>query len=105
MAMLAEFREPLETWGAWFYKRLHWESGVVGQLLYLEAEAIGIRATGIGCFFDDYTHEVAELTGDGLQDIYHFTVGGPLEDERLASHPPYEHLGQRGRAGASARIS
>jgi hypothetical protein len=33
----------------------------VGQLLYLEAEAIGIRSTGIGCFFDDSTHRLAEM--------------------------------------------
>jgi hypothetical protein len=26
---------------------------VLGQLLYLEAEAAGVRATGIGCYFDD----------------------------------------------------
>jgi len=26
---------------------------MIGQVLYLEAEAQGVRATGIGCFFDD----------------------------------------------------
>ncbi|MDH3347280.1 MAG: hypothetical protein OEM02_04155 [Desulfobulbaceae bacterium] len=32
---------------------LTWECGLIGQLLYLEAEATEIRATGIGCYFDD----------------------------------------------------
>jgi hypothetical protein len=30
----------------------------LGQVLYLEAEEAGIRATGIGCYFDDAVHEV-----------------------------------------------
>jgi hypothetical protein len=51
LGMIAEFERPLQQFGAWLYPRLFWESGVVGQVLYLEAEAIGIRGTGIGCFF------------------------------------------------------
>lgn len=35
------------------YPRLFWETGVLGQVLYLEAHAAGLSATGIGCFFDD----------------------------------------------------
>lgn len=35
------------------YPRLFWETGVLGQVLYLEAHAVGLSATGIGCFFDD----------------------------------------------------
>ncbi|XP_074312593.1 uncharacterized protein LOC141648048 [Silene latifolia] len=35
------------------YPRLFWETGVLGQVLYLEAHAVGNSATGIGCFFDD----------------------------------------------------
>jgi len=91
-AMLAEYRDPLEEYGAWFYRRLHWETGAIGQMLYLEAEAQGIRATGIGCFFDDLTHELFGLRGNRYQVLYHFTMGGPLEDERLQTHPPYAHL-------------
>jgi SagB-type dehydrogenase family enzyme len=92
VAMLAEFEHSLATRGAGFYKRLHWEAGLIGQLLYLEAEAIGIRATGIGCFFDDSTHRVGELKGRSYQDLYHFTVGAPVDDERLVTLPPYLHL-------------
>jgi hypothetical protein len=34
------------------------ESGMIGQVLYLEAEAHGLRGTGIGCFFDDAVHDL-----------------------------------------------
>ena len=88
-AMLADFRAPLEQLGPWFYKRLHWETGVVGQLLYLEAEASGIRATGIGCFFDDVSHQIFGLAGNRFQVLYHFTMGGAVDDPRLQTVPPY----------------
>jgi hypothetical protein len=32
-------------------------------MLYLEAEAAGVRGTGIGCFYDDPVHDVLGLTG------------------------------------------
>ena len=92
LAMLAEFREPLEEYGPWFYKRLHWEAGLVGQVLYLEAEATGISSTGIGCFFDDATHDALGIQDDRLQDLYHFTLGGAVVDTRLQTQPAYEHL-------------
>jgi len=55
----------------------------VGQVLYLEAEEAGIRATGIGCYFDDPVHEVFGISSRDWQSFYHFTVGGPVEDGRL----------------------
>jgi SagB-type dehydrogenase family enzyme len=91
-AMLAEYLAPLETFGSWFYRRLHWEAGIVGQQLYLEAEASGIRATGIGCFFDDLSHRTFGLTGDAFRVLYHFTMGGAVDDDRLQTEPPYRHL-------------
>jgi SagB-type dehydrogenase family enzyme len=96
VAMLAEYRAPIETFGPWFYRRLHWEAGVVGQQLYLEAEASGIRATGIGCFFDDLTHRTFGLAGDAFQVLYHFTMGGAVDDVRLQTVPPYQHLQRSG---------
>ena len=90
LAMLAAFSGPLERYGPWFYPRLYWEAGMIGQLLYLEAEAAGIRSTGIGCFFDDPMHEVLGLTDRSFQDIYHFTLGGAVEDVRLSTLPAYE---------------
>lgn len=47
---------------------------MIGQLLYLEAKAAGLRSTGIGCFFDDPVHELLGLEGTAFQDLYHFTV-------------------------------
>ena len=90
--MLAEFEGRLREKGAWWYPRLFWESGVLGQLLYLEAEAAGVRATGIGCFFDDPVHDIVAIKGLSLQSLYHFTIGGPVEDRRLTTLPGYHHL-------------
>ncbi|MCZ6684033.1 MAG: nitroreductase, partial [Planctomycetota bacterium] len=66
-----------------------WEAGGIGQVLYLEAEAAGIRATGMGCYFDDPMHEAFGLTGRQYQSMYHFTAGGPIEDTRLTALPAY----------------
>jgi hypothetical protein len=66
---------------------------LIGQVLYLESEALGVRATGIGCFFDDLDHQLLGLDPDGdWQSLYHLAVGGPVEDGRLTTLPPYEHL-------------
>jgi len=89
LGMIAEFEEPIRRYGAWFYPRLFWEAGAIGQVLYLEAEAYGIRGTGIGCFFDDPMHMVLGLTDRRFQDLYHFTIGGPVEDKRLTTLPAY----------------
>jgi SagB-type dehydrogenase family enzyme len=90
--MLAEFEGRMREGGAWWYPRLFWESGLLGQVLYLEAEAAGVRATGIGCFFDDPVHEIVAVQGRSFQSLYHFTVGGPVEDGRLMTLPAYHHM-------------
>jgi hypothetical protein len=64
---------------------------MIGQILYLEAEAAGVRATGIGCFFDDPTHHLLGIVDHGSQSLYHFTVGGPVEDSRLQHREAYFH--------------
>ncbi|MBA5872636.1 MAG: nitroreductase, partial [Nitrospira sp. CR2.1] len=55
----------------------------------------GVRGTGIGCFFDDPVHEVVGMKNLALQSLYHFTIGGPVDDERLMTLPPYHHLARR----------
>jgi SagB-type dehydrogenase family enzyme len=90
LGMLADFDASLETFGPSFYRNLFWETGVIGQVLYLEAEAVGARATGIGCFFDDPVHDVLGLQGHAFQSLYHFTVGIPVDDGRLTTEPGYE---------------
>jgi nitroreductase len=89
LGMLADFDGSLETFGPSFYRHLFWESGVVGQVLYLEAEAAGTRGTGIGCFYDDPVHDLLALSGHAFQSLYHFTVGMPVEDTRLTTEPGY----------------
>ena len=89
LGMIAEFEEPILKFGAWFYPRLFWEAGAIGQVLYLEAESCDIRGTGIGCFFDDPMHDVLGLSDQRFQDLYHFTMGGPVEDTRLSTLPAY----------------
>lgn len=89
LGMVAHFTPTLNALGAWYYRRLFWETGIIGQILYLEAEAIGIRGTGIGCFFDDPVHGVFGFQGTTYQSLYHFTMGGPVEDTRLTTLPPY----------------
>ena len=89
LGMLADFENSLRELGPWFYRRLFWEAGMVGQVLYLEAEAAGLRATGIGAYFDDWVHDAAGLSGRTFQSLYHFTVGGPVEDGRLTTLPAY----------------
>ncbi|HIC08737.1 MAG TPA: SagB/ThcOx family dehydrogenase [Aquificales bacterium] len=107
-AMVAEF-EPVVSRAPWLYRNIHWEAGLIGQVLYLEATGYGIKGTGIGCFFDDLTHEVLGLAeirkgvmsnllepevevDRSLQVVYHFTVGGAYEDPRIQTIPPYHHL-------------
>ena len=88
--MLSEFEEPLNRFGAWIYPYLIWECGILGQLLYLEAEANGLRGCGIGCFFDDPLHDAIGLKGLEFQDLYHFAVGYPLQEIGVITLPAYE---------------
>ena len=95
LGMIAKFRSNLERL-PFLYRHLFWEAGMIGQVLYLEAEAHGLRSTGIGCFYDDPVHELLALRDNQFQSLYHFTVGGPVEDQRLQSWPPYSHLKEHG---------
>jgi SagB-type dehydrogenase family enzyme len=88
LGMLSRFDDSLEE-GPWWYRRLFWETGVMGQALYMEAESAGLRGTGIGCYFDDVVHEVLGLEDTRFRDLYHFTLGGAVDDPRLATLSPY----------------
>ena len=91
LAMLAAFETTLSA-APWRYRQLFWEAGLIGQVLYLEAEARGYRGTGIGCYYDDPVHQLLGIQDTSWQDLYHFTIGAPLEDPRLQTKPAYHHL-------------
>ena len=82
LGMLARFEPVLRERGAAAYRELFWEAGMIGQALYLAAEAAGARGTGIGCYFDEVLHRALGLAGHEWQSLYHFTIGCPVEDVR-----------------------
>jgi SagB-type dehydrogenase family enzyme len=88
LSMLGEFELVVKA-NPWRYRQLHWEAGLLGHVLYLEAEAAGLRGTGIGCYFDDAMHHLLGLKTMQFQALYHFTVGRPLTDSRISTLPPY----------------
>jgi nitroreductase len=89
LGMIAELSPSIRQYGPFFYRNLHWEAGLIGQVLYLEAEAGGSRGTGIGCYFDDPVHQMLGLEGAKFQDLYHFTVGKAVDDPRLTTLSAY----------------
>lgn len=89
VAMLARF-DDIGRSQPWIYRQRFWEAGILGQILYMEAEAADIQGTGIGCYFDDEVHRVLGIDTKRFQDIYHFTVGTAVPDRRLGSEPAYE---------------
>jgi SagB-type dehydrogenase family enzyme len=86
---IAEFEAPIQANPA-AWRHLHWEAGMLGHCLTLEAEAAGWRGTGIGCFFDDAVHEVLGLQDTRYQVVYHFAIGIPVDDARLTTLPAYD---------------
>ena len=90
-ALLAELPAN-DSDAPWQYRDRLREAGLIGQALYLEAEAAGLRGTGIGCFFDDPVRELLGLGAPGTeawQVLYHFSMGLPVADSRITSTPPY----------------
>jgi SagB-type dehydrogenase family enzyme len=90
LGMIARFGEVIRE-HPFRYRNLHWEAGMIGQVLYLEAEARAARGTGMGCFFDDPVHQLMGIADDSYRSLYHFTAGQPIEDRRLLSEAPYSH--------------
>ena len=88
LAMLACFDDIVPD-HPWKYPWRFREAGMIGQVLYLEAEAAGVQGTGIGCYFDNVVHKVLGLKSGRYQDVYHFTVGKAVIDHRIQSERPY----------------
>jgi SagB-type dehydrogenase family enzyme len=92
LGMLCAFSDEIDACGPHRYKELYWECGAIGQQLYLEATALKLSATGIGCYLDDVLHRMLGLEERRFQSLYHFTVGRAIVDMRLTTLPPYHHL-------------
>jgi SagB-type dehydrogenase family enzyme len=82
-SMIGDFEKATRIYGDRGYRYVHFEAGATGQRMYLAAEALGLRATGIGAFFDDEVHRYLSLTPEQGQVVYHFAVGYPVPDPRL----------------------
>ncbi|MFW2331619.1 MAG: SagB/ThcOx family dehydrogenase, partial [Nitrospinota bacterium] len=87
--MLADFKEQITNEPS-RYKDIYIEAGVIGHALYLEAEAAGVRGVGIGCFFDDFIHEMLGIKDNSYQVVYGFTIGKPIHDSRFKTFEPYK---------------
>jgi SagB-type dehydrogenase family enzyme len=83
-SMIGNFERATQIYGERGYRYVHFEAGAIGQRMYLAAEALGLRATGIGAFFDDEVHRYLNLAPEQGQVVYHFAVGYPVPDPRLA---------------------
>jgi SagB-type dehydrogenase family enzyme len=56
VSMVADLAAAARIFGNRGYRYVHFESGAIGQRLYIGAEALGWNATGIGAFYDDDVH-------------------------------------------------
>jgi SagB-type dehydrogenase family enzyme len=83
-SMIGDFEGASRRYGDRGYRFVHFEAGAIGQRLYLAAEALGLRATGIGAFFDEQVNRYLNLAPEQGQVVYHFAIGYPVFDARLA---------------------
>ena len=88
-SMIARFDDEFTSFGAPVWRYLHWEAGAIGQLLYLEAEALELSATGIGCFFDQGVHDLLGLESGRFRMLYGTAIGRAVHDPRIQTLPAY----------------
>lgn len=81
-SMVGDLDRACEAHGDRGYRYVHFEAGAVGHRMYIAAEAQGLRATGIGAFFDDRVNRHL-LLDDRRQVVYHFAIGHAIPDPRL----------------------
>ncbi len=82
-SMIADLERCARLYGNRGYRYAHFEAGVIGQRLYLASEALGLRSTGIGAFYDDHVHNYLGIQPEEGQVVYHFATGFPVADDRL----------------------
>lgn len=78
LALVADLKRLRAPFGERGYRYALLEAGLLGQRVYLAAEALGLGACGVGAFYD---REVAELLrlGKGEVPLYLLTVGPPVD--------------------------
>ncbi len=82
-SMIGDFENAARHYGDRGYRYVHFEAGAIGQRMYLAAETLGLRATGIGAFFDERVNQYLGLPPEFGQVVYHFAIGYPVPDPRL----------------------
>jgi len=82
-SMIGDFENAARSYGNRGYRYVHFEAGAIGQRMYLASEALGLRATGIGAFFDEEVNRYLSLAPELGQVVYHFAIGYPVPDPRL----------------------
>lgn len=80
-SIVADLNAAEREFGPRGYRYAHFEAGALGHRLYIAAEFLSLRATGIGAFYDDRVREYLGLTNEDV--LYHFAIGHPVHDERL----------------------
>ena len=83
VSMIGDFENASRSYGNRGYRYVHFEAGAIGQRMYLAAEALGLRATGIGAFFDERVNRYLNVSPEQGQVVYHFAIGYPVSDPRL----------------------
>jgi SagB-type dehydrogenase family enzyme len=83
--MIGDLDRATVTFGDRGYRYVHFEAGAIGHRMYLAAEALGLRATGIGAFYDEEVHSYLDLTPQQGQVVYHFAIGHPVPDPRISA--------------------
>jgi len=82
-SMIGDFEKAARSYGNRGYRYVHFEAGAIGQRMYLASEALGLRATGIGAFFDEEVNQYLSVVPELGQVVYHFAIGYPVPDPRL----------------------
>jgi SagB-type dehydrogenase family enzyme len=82
-SMIGDFENAAHLYGDRGYRYVHFEAGAIGQRMYLAAEALGLRATGVGAFLDEQVSQYLGLSHQQGQVVYHFAIGYPVPDPRL----------------------
>jgi SagB-type dehydrogenase family enzyme len=82
-SMIGDFENAARSYGNRTYRYVHFEAGAIGQRMYLASEALGLRATGIGAFFDEEVNRYLSLAPELGRVVYHFAIGYPVPDPRL----------------------